>query len=179
MNPRVPFCVSVPRKSTLRLAACAALAFLLLPSRGLARWYNENIPSGADLVMMDLRWPWWPSDTYYASWNIRFNPGPNNVSFYGGFLGGSRHGRPRLCLSQGGVSHGRVSRRTAGGEGGTNALYFSPDRGRSVTRILNASGAALEADCHAAGIPGEVRFIDQPQRGIYNWKGTVVKQVEN
>ncbi|MCP5520488.1 MAG: hypothetical protein H7A46_02925 [Verrucomicrobiales bacterium] len=35
--------------------------------------------------MMDLRWPWWPSDTYYASWNIRFNPGPNNVSFYGGF----------------------------------------------------------------------------------------------
>lgn len=48
-----------------------------------------------------------------------------------------------------------------------------------MTRILNASGAALEADCHAAGIPGEVRFIYQPQRGIYNWKGTVVKQVEN
>ncbi len=35
-----------------------------------------------------------------------------------------------------------------------------------------------EKDCYAAGIPGEVRFIYQPKRGIYNWKGAVVKQVE-
>ena len=26
-------------------------------------------------------------------------------------------------------------------------------------------------DCIAAGIPGEVRFIYQPRRGIYNWEG--------
>jgi len=30
----------------------------------------------------------------------------------------------------------------------------------------------------AAGIPGEVRFIYQPRRGIYNWEGTVVKNLE-
>jgi len=35
-----------------------------------------------------------------------------------------------------------------------------------------------EADCYAAGIPGEVRFIYQPKRGIYNWNGTVVKKLE-
>ncbi len=35
-----------------------------------------------------------------------------------------------------------------------------------------------EADCFAAGIPGKVRFIYQPKRGIYNWGGTVVKNLE-
>jgi len=35
-----------------------------------------------------------------------------------------------------------------------------------------------EADCFAAGIPDEVRFIYQPRRTIYNWQGTVVKKVE-
>lgn len=35
-----------------------------------------------------------------------------------------------------------------------------------------------EKGSFAAGIPGEVRFIYQPRRSIYNWKGTVVKQLE-
>jgi len=35
-----------------------------------------------------------------------------------------------------------------------------------------------ETDCFAAGIPGEVRFIYQPKRNIYNWKGTIVKHLE-
>ena len=35
-----------------------------------------------------------------------------------------------------------------------------------------------EKDCFAAGIPGEVRLIYQPRRGVYNWKGTVVKNLE-
>ncbi len=35
-----------------------------------------------------------------------------------------------------------------------------------------------EADCYAAGIPGEVRFIYQPKRGIYNWQGAIVRHVE-
>ena len=32
--------------------------------------------------------------------------------------------------------------------------------------------------CFAAGIPGEVRFIYQACRSIYNWDGTVVKRLE-
>jgi hypothetical protein len=35
-----------------------------------------------------------------------------------------------------------------------------------------------EPDCFAAGVPGEVRFIYQPRRGVYNWQGTVVKGLE-
>ena len=60
---------------------------LLAPGSLWATWYQENVANGADIIMMDLRWPWWPSGTYYANWNIRFNPRPNNVSFYAGFLG--------------------------------------------------------------------------------------------
>jgi hypothetical protein len=36
-----------------------------------------------------------------------------------------------------------------------------------------------EKGSFASGIPGEVRFIYQPRRNIYNWKGTVVKQLES
>jgi len=35
-----------------------------------------------------------------------------------------------------------------------------------------------EADSFAAGIPGEVRFIYQPRRGVYDWNGTLVKDLE-
>ncbi|MHB8971136.1 MAG: apiosidase-like domain-containing protein [Pirellulaceae bacterium] len=35
-----------------------------------------------------------------------------------------------------------------------------------------------DGDSLAAGIPGEVRFIYQPRRGIYDWEGTVVKNLE-
>ncbi|MBL9128131.1 MAG: DUF4038 domain-containing protein [Verrucomicrobiales bacterium] len=36
----------------------------------------------------------------------------------------------------------------------------------------------VEKDCFAAGIPGRVRFVYQPKRGIYNWKGTIVRGLE-
>ena len=36
----------------------------------------------------------------------------------------------------------------------------------------------VNPDCFAAGIPGEVRFIYQPKRNIYNWNGPLVKNLE-
>jgi len=36
-----------------------------------------------------------------------------------------------------------------------------------------------DEDCHAAGIPGDVRFIFQPRRKAYDWNGTVVKGLES
>ncbi|MHB8957628.1 MAG: apiosidase-like domain-containing protein [Pirellulaceae bacterium] len=36
----------------------------------------------------------------------------------------------------------------------------------------------VEPGCFAAGIPGEVRFIYLPRRGVYNWSGPVVKELE-
>jgi hypothetical protein len=35
-----------------------------------------------------------------------------------------------------------------------------------------------EEGCFAAGIPGQVRFIYLPKKGIYNWSGTTVKELE-
>lgn len=35
-----------------------------------------------------------------------------------------------------------------------------------------------ESGSHAAGIPGQVRFVYQPKRGIYDWNGTVVHGLE-
>ncbi len=64
----------------------AALLLLTTCSLAHATWYSENVQDGADIIMMDLRWPWWPSGTYYANWNSSFNPKPNNITFYAGFV---------------------------------------------------------------------------------------------
>lgn len=36
----------------------------------------------------------------------------------------------------------------------------------------------VDKDCFASGIPGKVRFIYQPKRGIYTWDGPEVKDLE-
>ncbi|NQT88131.1 hypothetical protein HQ560_15295 [bacterium] len=72
--------------TSMRRLFIPLVAFLLLaPGSVWATWYQENVTNGADIIMMDLRWPWWPSGTYYANWNTNFNPKPNNISFYAGF----------------------------------------------------------------------------------------------
>lgn len=70
-----------------RLQKLLLLSVLLFVMSGdvQATWYKENVQNGADIIMMDIRWPWWPSGTYYANWNSSFNPKPNNISFYAGF----------------------------------------------------------------------------------------------
>ncbi len=70
---------------SLRRLLLALVALLFIPSAVHATWYKENVEDGADIIMMDLRWPWWPSSTYYANWNTWFNPQPNNVHIYAGF----------------------------------------------------------------------------------------------
>ena len=56
----------------------------VLPVR--ATWYGENITDGSDIMMMEVRWPWWPESTYYANWN--FATKPSGIGGYGGFTGG-------------------------------------------------------------------------------------------
>ena len=68
-----------------RIALVLVLFALAMPLPLGATWYSENVENGADMIMMDLRWPWWPSGTYFANWNSGFNPKPNNLSFYAGF----------------------------------------------------------------------------------------------
>jgi len=46
-----------------------------------AFWYGETVKKGSDIMMMDLRWPFWSESTYYANWNS----GVEGFSFYGGY----------------------------------------------------------------------------------------------
>ena len=50
--------------------------------------------------------------------------------------------------------------------------------GRNTERGGEVHPEWTDKDCFAAGIPGRIRFIYQPKRGIYNWKGTIVKGLE-
>ncbi len=49
-----------------------------------ATWFGENVGKGADIMMMDLRYPWWAESTYNAHWNFSLLA-PDNFSGYGGF----------------------------------------------------------------------------------------------
>jgi hypothetical protein len=76
----------LPRRKLNSLQRWLLLLVLLSPLPAQATWYQENVEDGADLIQMDLRWPWWPSGSYFANWNSSFNPKPNNLSFYAGFV---------------------------------------------------------------------------------------------
>jgi hypothetical protein len=51
-----------------------------------ATWYGENVESGAEVIMMDVCWPFWPESTYSAIWN--FGTNPTGIGGYGGFANG-------------------------------------------------------------------------------------------
>ena len=81
-----------------RLFTTILLAFTLPAVSSKATWYGENVEPGADIMMMDLRWPWWAESTYSANWNIASLPA--GITAYGGFAGsvatiGTDH-RPNL-----------------------------------------------------------------------------------
>lgn len=60
----------------------AALGILLLASAASATWYYPNVERGSDIVMGDVRWPYWPNATYFALWNM--STVPEGGPFYGG-----------------------------------------------------------------------------------------------
>ena len=69
------------------LLTVLSVIVVLVPSKAEATWYSEGVEPGADIVMMDLRWPWWPSGTYYANWNTSILSQQGKISFYAGFVG--------------------------------------------------------------------------------------------
>jgi hypothetical protein len=52
-------------KPSQLIVAALLLALLAAPSAR-ATWYGENVEQGSDIMMMDVRWPWWPESTYFA-----------------------------------------------------------------------------------------------------------------
>lgn len=51
-----------------------------------ASWYGESVENGADIMLMDVCWPFWPESTYSAIWN--FGTNPSGLGGYGGFSNG-------------------------------------------------------------------------------------------
>lgn len=70
----------------LRLVFGIVLCLVCFPRQTHATWYEEVMEPGADIIMMDLRWPWWPNATYYANWNTGFGTDDGSLSFYGGYV---------------------------------------------------------------------------------------------
>ncbi len=48
----------------------------------LGSWYQDHVEDGADIIMVDLLYPYWPESTYFACWNL--NMYPNGGYFYAG-----------------------------------------------------------------------------------------------
>ena len=44
----------------------SSLSLLLTLCSAQATWFGENVEDGADIMMMDLRYPWWAESTYSA-----------------------------------------------------------------------------------------------------------------
>ena len=79
--------MQITRTKNIFLALAIAVAFTLICDRARATWYGENVAAGADIMMMDVRWPWWPESTYFANWN--FATAPTGIGGYGGFAVGA------------------------------------------------------------------------------------------
>lgn len=82
-NP-LPNKIMVHRIPRLPAILVILSSFVLMPAH--ATWYGENVEKGSDIMMMDVRWPWWPESTYFANWN--FGTNPTGIGGYGGFTGG-------------------------------------------------------------------------------------------
>ena len=67
----------------LRFLALLAGLTVAIAQPVCATWYGENVRKGSDIMMMDVRWPWWPESTYFANWN--FGTAPTGIGGYGGF----------------------------------------------------------------------------------------------
>ena len=69
-----------------RILIAALVALALVAPAADAMWYGENVGAQCDIIMMDLRWPYWTETTYYAYWNGVIVGGKDQFSFYGGHL---------------------------------------------------------------------------------------------
>ena len=62
---------------------CALVVGTVLPlGVANATWYGANSELGSDILMLEVRWPYWCVGTYFALWNSA--PYPQGGYFYGG-----------------------------------------------------------------------------------------------
>lgn len=69
-------------KITTILFSIVLLAIVYTAPQANAWWYGNNMSEGADIIIDEVRWPFWPHGTYFALWNSY--PYPQGGYFYGG-----------------------------------------------------------------------------------------------
>ena len=67
---------------TLAFIAITLIAMMAPLNNAHATWYGIGVKNGADTIMFEARWPYWPHGTYFSFWNSA--PYPKGGYFYGG-----------------------------------------------------------------------------------------------
>ena len=75
-----PFCFL--RRWNMNWLFAVAVSALLPLGKANATWYSANSEIGSDILMVEVRWPYWCVGTYFALWNS--SPYPQGGYFYGG-----------------------------------------------------------------------------------------------
>ena len=132
---------------------CAAVvlvavgAAVLAPARqARATGFSPNVAEGADIVMMELRWPRWDQGTYYCFWYVNFFPN-RYCTFYGGLATRGEKSPPGMFMSYwGGITnihegesfyrHGYGAEGAKGGANGRPAFLRPGSWYRMVLRVF-------------------------------------------
>ena len=155
MSNRQPMPMQTTRLRSLatRGGYCVILCLAMLPKLSHATWYEEIMEPGADIIMMDLRWPWWPTGTYYANWNTGFGNDGGDVTFYGGFIASLESGPDSIPnpdeAQQDAYVPGNVWSWWGGAKDGGVPLYI--DCAESLGIVNESAGEGCSASLKARG----------------------------
>ena len=119
-----------------------------------ATWYEEVMEEGPkDIMMMDLRWPYWPKGTYYANWNTGLESEEGSVTFYGGFIASLESGPDDIPnpddAKQDAYVPGNVWSWWGGAKDGGVPLYI--DCAESLGIVNESAGEGCSASLMARG----------------------------
>ena len=141
------------RSSAIAAIVSVIFCLTMLPRQARATWYEEVMESGADIIMMDLRWQYWPSGTYYANWNTGLENDEGKVTFYGGFIASLESGPGNIPnpdeKKQDAYVPGNVWSWWGGANDGRVPLYI--DCAESLGIVNESAGEGCSASLKARG----------------------------
>ena len=70
------------RRHRFPVALIVLIALIAPLDKAHATWYSFGVENGAEIIMFEARWPYWPQGTYFSFWNTQ--PYPKGGSLYGG-----------------------------------------------------------------------------------------------
>lgn len=70
------------RRHRFPVALIVLIALIAPLDKAHATWYSFGVENGAEIIMFEARWPYWPQGTYFSFWNTQ--PYPKGGYLYGG-----------------------------------------------------------------------------------------------